>query len=102
MTATPTRTDIKKGISKAEKEKVEKIKIIQDGRLKELFPQGNLYKISMHKLIALNILAEPIFEPPKYTKYEVEMSDEDLNKLKNRNKDSGTYYRTIGYRSSEK
>lgn len=86
MTATPTRTDIKKGISKTEKEKIERIKNVQDGRLKELFPQGNLYKISMHKLIALNILAKPIFEPPKYTNYEVELTDKDLNKLKNNNK----------------
>ena len=86
MTATPTRTDIKKGISKTEKEKIERIINVQDGRLKELFPQGNLYKISMHKLIALNILAKPIFEPPKYTNYEVELTDNDLNKLKNNNK----------------
>lgn len=86
MTATPTRTDVKKGISKTEKEKLERIKNFQDGRLKELFPQGNLYKISMHNLIALNILAKPIFEPPKYTNYEVELTDADLNKLKNNNK----------------
>lgn len=86
MTATPTRTDVKKGISKTEKEKLERIKNVQDGRLKELFPQGNLYRISMHNLIALNILAKPIFEPPKYTNYEVEITNEDLNKLKNNNK----------------
>lgn len=86
MTATPTRTDIKKGISKTEKEKLEKIKSVKDGRLKELFPQGNLYKISMHKLIALNILAEPIFEPPKHTNFKVKITDDDLNKLKNNNK----------------
>lgn len=86
MTATPTRTDIKKSISKTEKEKLEKIKSVKDGRLKELFPQGNLYRISMHKLIALNILAEPIFEPPKQTKFKVKITENELNELRNKNK----------------
>lgn len=86
MTATPTRTDIRKGISKSEKEKLKKIKKFKDGRLKELFPQGNLYKISMDNLIALNILAEPIFEPPKHTHFDVEVTEDDIHKLKNNNK----------------
>lgn len=82
LTATPTRTDVKKGDSKVDKEKSKKIIKHHDGRLKELFPQGNLYKISISKLIALDILAEPRFWPPIRTEYEVKAKDKDIKKIK--------------------
>lgn len=82
LTATPTRTDRKKN----SKNNLDKIESFKDGRLKELFPQGNIYKISMDKLIALNVLAEPYFEQPKLTNFEVNLTEEDLVELKQKHK----------------
>lgn len=72
LTATPKRSDNAKKI---------------DGTLKELFPQGNLYKIGTDRLIAQNILAKPIYEQPKRTDFIPEFPEDMYKKWINTHRD---------------
>ena len=67
LTATPTYTDEKK-----------------KGWLKDLFPQGILYQVSINALMAQNILAEPKFERPFKTGFEPDFDDAEYNKWVNK------------------